>query len=70
METEDKVRHNIWLLFVALLSVLGMVSASGRVPASASSLPDISPITQLRQGMHNIAYLYANHNILAIRGSQ
>ena len=66
MPAKNKMQHNVWLVLAALLLAIGVVSASGITLISASTLSDdTSPIDPVRQNMHNIAYLYANHRWIA-----
>ena len=58
MITNLKQSSNILKLFAALW----LFSSSDAVPTSASRLFDVVSYTDVvRQDMHNIAYLYANH---------
>jgi hypothetical protein len=64
-------KTNVMKTLAMLFVVLWIFSSSSVTSISASYSPDaISPTDVVRQDMHNIAYLYANHWWTASPNSQ
>lgn len=62
MTTSLYHKSRIWKAIAMFLLVLWLASSSRVTTTSASQLQDApSPADIIRQDMHNIAYLYANH---------
>lgn len=55
-------KPSVWKVIAMFVMILGLVSSLHVTSTSAASLQDtLSPEELIRQDMHNIAYLYANH---------
>jgi len=55
MNAENNIKRKVRMALAAMLLALGVVSAAGAKPTSASTLPETSPINLIQGGMHNIS---------------